>query len=322
MTDKTVVVGIDEAGFGPILGPLVVSSVSFSVPHDLLNADWWHTLKKSVAVRRKNLAGRLLVADSKKVYSKSLGIKHLQRTILACLKNLGKQPATLDELLGLLCPNCLERLYGYPWYKKIQSHLLSTDYKDTEIASKVLGDDLASNKIDLLDLKSCCLDVAHYNKMASTVRNKANVLFTATSTLIQQAFEACGGSQLQIIIDRQGGRIRYREHLQRMFGDMQLEILHESPSCSSYQLQSNGKQMKLHFVVGADNRFLAVSLASMTSKYLRELLVSNINNYFTGYVPKLKPTAGYWKDGTRFINDLEKNASCIEYNCSQLVRCR
>jgi len=80
--------------------------------------------------------------------------------------------------------------------------------------------------------------------------------------------------------------------------------------------------MRLHFVVGADERFFPVSLASMVSKYLRELLVGNINRYFTGYHTALKPTAGYWKDGLRFIEDLRKNVPPVQFDSNQLIRCR
>ncbi|MFQ6036606.1 MAG: hypothetical protein ACE5NM_12280, partial [Sedimentisphaerales bacterium] len=58
-----VLVGIDEAGFGPILGPMVVSSSTLSLPRNLLTANLWQVLKKSVADKRKRLAGRLLIAD-------------------------------------------------------------------------------------------------------------------------------------------------------------------------------------------------------------------------------------------------------------------
>jgi ribonuclease HII len=317
-----VLVGIDEAGFGPILGPLVVSSSTFSLPHHLLTSDLWQILRKSLGNRRKRLAGRLLIADSKKAYSRALGIKHLERTVLTTLRCLGKEPTTLTELIELLCPNCLDRLSDYPWYKEAGSHCLSANVADREIASTVLADELASNGIELLELKSCCLDVAYYNKMVASVKNKANVLFTATSQLIKRAYDNFAGDDLQIIVDRQGGRVRYRKNLQRMFGDMELRILHESPMASSYELQTNGKCMRLHFVVGADERFLPVSLASMVSKYLRELLIGNINRYFTGFGTDLKPTAGYWKDGLRFIEDLRTNLPHVEFNNNQLIRCR
>lgn len=317
-----VLVGIDEAGFGPILGPMVVSSSTLSLPRNLLTANLWQVLKKSVADKRKRLAGRLLIADSKKAHSKSLGIKHLQRTVLAAFRCLGKEPATLTELVEFLCPDCLQRLCDYPWYRDADSHKLSVDDADKVIASAVLADDMASNGIKLLQLRSCCLDVAYYNKMMSSVKNKASVLFTATSRLIKNAFDSFAGNDLHIIVDRQGGRIRYRKNLQRMFPEMELKIFRESPQISSYELQADGKSMRLHFVVDADERFLPVSLASMVSKYLRELLVYDINRYFVGRCAELKPTAGYWKDGLRFIKELKTNIPDLQVNDNQLIRCR
>jgi len=322
VTRMVVLAGIDEAGFGPLLGPLVVSSSAFLLPHHFLTADLWQILRKSVANTRKHLAGRLLVTDSKKAYSKQKGIKHLERTVLACLGCLGKNPVTLNELLTLLSPGCIERLNDYPWHGDIADHRISVDAADMAIASAVLKEDLAANGIELLELRSCCLDVAYYNKMVSSVKNKASVLFTTTSQLIKNAFDNFAGDYLQIMVDRQGGRVRYRRNLQRMFPDMELKILCEGSKTSSYELKADGKQMRLHFVVGADQRFFPVSLASMVSKYLRELLVDNMNRYFTGFNPDLKPTAGYWKDGLRFVDDLKRNVPNVRFDSNQLIRCR
>ena len=317
-----ILVGIDEAGFGPLLGPLVVSSSTFSLPYHLLKSDLWEILRKSVSQSRKRLAGRLLITDSKKAFSKSLGIQQLQRTVLASLKCLGKEPTTSAELMGILCPDDLERLNDYPWYENSGNHPLAVNIADRDIASSVLVENLTANHMKLLDIKSCCLDVAYYNQMVSAIKNKANVLFSITSRLIKRAYDHCSGDDLHIIIDRQGGRIRYRKHLQQLFYDLELRILHESPKTSSYELHANHRRMRVHFVVGADERFLPVSLASMVSKYLRELQISHINRYFTSFSGDLKPTAGYWKDGLRFIEEIRTNLPHIKYNNTQLIRFR
>ncbi|MHC4647474.1 MAG: hypothetical protein ACYTBJ_18450 [Planctomycetota bacterium] len=211
---------------------------------------------------------------------------------------------------------------GYPWYRKTDSYEISVDEADTNIVSEVLRNDMVSKGIELLTIRSCCLDVACYNEMMAAVKNKANVLFSATSRLIKQAFDNFAHNELQIVVDRQGGRVRYRSNLQRMFPDAELAILQESPAVSSYELKASDKKVRLHFMVGADERFLPASLASMVSKYLRELLVDNINRYFAGFRPDLKPTAGYWKDGLRFIEDLKKNIPHVQYDANQLIRCR
>jgi len=317
-----VLVGIDEAGFGPILGPLVVSSTVFSVPRNHLESDLWQLLKKSVGTSHKRLAGRLLVTDSKKAYSRKKGIKQLQRTVLSALNCLNEKPATLTDLISVLCSDCTNRLSSYPWYQAMEDCDLSANKADIEIASQVLANDLNSNDISLLGIKSRCLDVAHYNQMVSVVKNKATVLFTAATNLIKSAWDNFETDDLQVIIDRQGGRVHYRKILQRSFEDMELKILKETPAASSYQLNAGCRQMRLHFVVGADRRFFPVSLASMVSKYLRELLVYNINRYFAAHCAGLKPTAGYWKDGLRFIEDLKKNIPHIQYDANQLIRTR
>jgi ribonuclease HII len=317
-----VLAGIDEAGFGPILGPLVVSSTAFSLPQNLLKADLWQILRKSIANRRAHLAGRLLVADSKKAYHRKEGIKHLQRTVLAFLACFGEKPATLAGLLALLCPDCLERLNDYPWHKNPEKYRIAADWADIAIASNVLKNDLAASGAKLLEIRSYCLDVAYYNKMVRSVNNKANVLFTAVSKLISNAFRNFGDDDLQIIIDRQGGRVRYRTALQRMFPEADLAILEETDCHSSYQLQQGGRKMRLHFAVGADDRFLPVSLASMVCKYIRELMIDSMNQYFIGFCSGLKPTAGYWKDGLRFIEDLKTHIPHLQFDSNLLCRCR
>jgi ribonuclease HII len=322
MAGMAVLAGIDEAGFGPLLGPLVVSSATFSLPDNSLEADLWQLLQKSVGLTRKHLAGRLLINDSKKAYNKSLGIKHLQRTVLTCCRCLDKNPATLAELINFLCPDSLERLMDYPWHKTITDYQILSGPADITIASSVFRDDMAANEIKLLDIKSRCLDVAYYNKMVSDVKNKSSVLFSATSQLIKRAWDSFGSENLQILIDKLGGRVHYRKNLQLMFPDAELKILRQTDTISSYQLQSDSKTMRLHFVVGADRKFLPVSLASMVSKYLRELLVDSMNRYFLSFCTGLKPTAGYWKDGLRFVEDLKRDFPHVQYDSNQLVRCR
>jgi ribonuclease HII len=107
-----------------------------------------------------------------------------------------------------------------------------------------------------------------------------------------------------------------------MFPYMKFTIIRESPELSSYELRAKNRAMCLHFEVGADEKYLPVSLASMVSKYLRELLIGCINRFFVDFSPNLKPTAGYWTDGLRFIKDLKTSLPHIRINQNQLIRCR
>jgi ribonuclease HII len=317
-----ILVGIDEAGFGPILGPLVVSSSAFRVPDNLVWANHWEILRASVSDKRISLKGRLLIVDSKKAFTRTIGIKHLRRTVLATLKHLGSEPKNLTELVSSLCPDCLEHIAEYPWYKKAGDYQLGGDKGDIGIAVSMLRADLANQHIELLGLKSRCLEVAHYNRMVNAVDNKAKVLFTAVAELMQSAIRDFANDDLDIVVDRQGGRSHYQRQLQLMFGESQLRIIHEDQDRSSYEMKIGQRKIRVHFVVGADSKFLPVSLASMACKYLREVLVENINNYFLSFNPAIKPTAGYWQDGLRFIEDIKTHIPNLSFNENQLIRCR
>jgi ribonuclease HII len=314
--------GIDEAGFGPLLGPLVVSSCAFSVRPEMAEGDLWQVLRKSVGRTRKGLRGRLLVADSKKAYKRSEGLGHLERSALGALGCLGKNPSDLGGLLAALCPDCLGRLIEYPWYRETERRLLPVDRPDLRIAANVFADDMAHRGVKLVDLASHCLDVAHYNTMIHSVKNKAQVLFMTTTRLMQSLLDQFPGQDIHILIDRQGGRVHYREHLLRSFSEMDLRIVGESEQRSAYELRSRSRVVQVSFEVGADDCHFAVALASMVSKYVRELLMERVNRYFAKKSPELRPTAGYWKDGLRFLEDVRSQLPEFEIDRHRLVRCR
>jgi ribonuclease HII len=301
-----VLVGIDEAGYGPLLGPLVVSYAAFRLPTETLQSDLWQLLNRSVTQTARRAAGRLLITDSKKAHSKSAGIKHLERTTLAACHVLGRHPDTIASLMEILDPPCLPRLREYPWYGGLECTTLTRDEADIGIAGNALVHDLKRQNMAFLGVKSLCLDVAYYNKRVEVVRNKSNVLFTETCCLLQQALALDVNEDLQVVIDRQGGRIHYSESLLRMFPGAALSILKETEQMSSYEMSYQNRRTRLHFVVKADARCLPASLASMVSKYVRELLVKCLNDYFIRLCPTLKPTAGYWQDGQRFVKDLKQ----------------
>ncbi len=317
-----ILVGIDEAGFGPILGPLVVSSSVFRVPDNLVWKKLWEVLRTSTSDRRTGLRGRLLIVDSKKAFTRSIGIKHLRRTVLAVLKHLGSEPKRAGELISALCPDCLEHIASYPWYKQLDDYPLEGDNADIAIGASMLRVDLAGQNIELLSLKSRCLEVAYYNRMVAVVNNKAKVLFSAVAELISDAVIRYKDENLEIIADRQGGRSHYRRELQLLFCGADLKILREDEDVSSYELTLDGRKVRVYFMVGADDKYLPVSLASMACKYLREVLVDNINRYFIGFNSTLRPTAGYWKDGLRFIEDIKTHIPNVSFDTNQLIRCR
>ena len=320
-----ILVGIDEAGYGPLLGPLVVSSAVFQLPDELLRADLWAVLHTAVSNQKKGLTGRLLITDSKKAYSRSSGIKHLKRTVHACLGAIsdeGYKPiATGEQLVDLLCPNCAGRIKEYPWYKQLNSQTLTQEGDDLPIASGVLRRAMTDNGIRLLGIHGRCLDVGFYNSRVETVKNKSRVLFTELCSLVLEALEKAKNNEIvQIVVDRQGGRVNYQQELLRMFSGFGLSVIRQDEKMSSYELSNGNKIMRIHFCVKADTKYLPVCLAAMTSKYLREILMESLNIFFCKMCDGLKPTAGYWQDGQRFVKDLQTMAPELSIEPKMLIR--
>jgi ribonuclease HII len=319
-------IGIDEAGYGPLLGPLVVSSAAFELPEEFLRSDLWKILNTAVSPVKKGLSGRLLITDSKKAYTSSTGIGHLRRTILSCLHAIhsassGISLNTAHDLLNALDTSSVPRSKAYPWYKNLHQQSLGHDASDISLAASVLRKSLSEKEIKLVSLNSRCLDVAYFNNRVEQVRNKSRVLFTELCSLIADALDRYPSQQtLQVIVDRQGGRINYHQELLRMFPGSSLTVLRQDEKMSSYELLYNQRTMRIHFCIKADIKYLPVCLASMASKYLREVLMEAQNTYFCGLCKDLKPTAGYWEDGQRFLADLAEKLPSLTFDKKQLIR--
>jgi len=117
--------------------------------------------------------------------------------------------------------------------------------------------------------------------------------------------------------------MRYGHLLRLMFEEWALEVVFESEEGrSDYRLKRNGHSVQITFVEKAEAQCLPVAVASMLSKYLREGLMRRFNSFWTGQLPGLVPTAGYYSDGTRFLRDIEAKRRELRIEDDRLVRCR
>ena len=59
-----------------------------------------------------------------------------------------------------------------------------------------------------------------------------------------------------------------------------------------------------------ETHHLPIALASIMSKYIRELFMLFFNRYWANQVTDLRPTAGYYQDGKRFLLRSESRGVC------------
>jgi hypothetical protein len=317
-----ILLGIDEAGYGPTLGPLVVAATAFRLPDDAPRPvprrgsapdapapapDLWRLCRRSTC--RKPDGHRIPVNDSKALYSAQKGLQHLEEGGLSFLHLLdGAIPedfrALVKRLRGLGSGDGYLELY--PWYRGENLPLPTTTFRNhVEKGAARLGRDLAANGIELVGIRAMPIEVLEFNERLDRLRNKARVSFLAVGSLLARVWRSFPGERIEALVDRQGGRMYYAPLLYRKLRPRGLRIEVETEELSVYEvLRDDGPGMRVSFAVGCECQSFPVALSSMFCKYLRELHMALFNRFFCARVASLRGTAGYHVDAERFLADI------------------
>jgi hypothetical protein len=237
----------------------------------------------------------------------------------------------LGRFLDRVTAGWSEQVADHAWYQGCADLALPVESEPADLATRTNGLRVAMQRgeIRFLGAGLELLLETRYNQLSDTIGNKSRLLFCTAARLIQRLFERFGGDRLTIICDKQGGRDCYRPLLLSHWPDLRLEVLVESAQRSGYRLaesSANGRAaraMELWFIPGADLEHLPVALASMYCKYTRELFMRVFNRFWQAAVgAELKPTAGYYTDGLRFVREVKQAAARLGLSTDRMVRNR
>jgi ribonuclease HII len=308
------VVGVDEAGYGPLLGPLVVAGTAFRVADDLAPRDFGKLLKKTAK------AAGLKIGDSKVVYGPTKDLGALEGPVLAFhLAAASASPQKLDDLLAALGADAAVSRAA-PWYRPSCEFPSRTKLDDAATAAERLRGKLADAGVEFLGLAAEVVAESRFNASLSS-GNKADALFDLHCGVFERLAAARRpGEPLFVVFDRQGGRHFYAAKLQMRRADVFVSPLAESATCSDYRMHFPDAAVTLRYEVEADSVYAHVGLASMTAKYLREVFMGLFNRHFEGVCPGVAPTAGYHGDGSRWLKETRAARIAAGFPDEGLVR--
>ena len=297
-------VGIDEAGYGPNLGPLVLARTACRVPDDS-TADLWTLLGPSISKKAGRDDGRLIIDDSKKVHQGKSGNAKLERGILALIGQIDPLPVTIAKLLDhRAVGDSIVELLEEPWYQPAMAVPVFDDAGAIAGAVETLGNASRTAGITWHAPRFMVTPAPRFNNLLDQLDLKSEVLIDGIKRLFASVLTLPGDDPVRVAVDRLGGRTFYAPLLQEVFDKGWVRVVRETPEICEYVIYGLDREVSFLFQPRADGDHLNVALASMGAKYLREAFMSQFNQYWAGLVPGVKPTAGYPQDAVRFLADI------------------
>lgn len=308
-------IGTDEAGYGPNLGPLVITGTLWKVP--TLDCDLYQLLDEviSPSVVRE----RIPVCDSKNLYSSSGSIRNLESSVLSLLGRVPEDWKQLATWLG--CPRNSEDEEVWLSGSALKLPLKALPDKVDGLASRFLKC-CEAESVELVSVRTRTIFANQFNQSVANQGNKANVLSGATLGIVEELMSLASTDEaVKVICDKHGGRSRYAGVLQHCLTDQMINIIEESLESSRYRWREPEREVAVEFNARGESS-MPVALASMVSKYVREVYMQLWNQFWLAHIPTLKPTKGYPQDAKRFMQDIETVRSQLKISHESVWRCR
>lgn len=278
------IVGVDENGLGPQLGPLIATAVTVNVKTRRYNA-----------ARLYTAATQAGVADSKAVsgFGKMSDAESLS---LAMLTEDKKTPADVDALLNRLSLEQVSSLQRSCPSKKVAAQCFGAS-----ISLPHYGGTLERGREMLTQMEEAGVSIRRTRSAVHCAKRIQDGLAQGDTKVRMDLglFEALlldartgMGEPLHAICGYVGGIRKYENYLRR------IEV-HASLDAPDGEVAYESGVGHLRFERKADARHLPVALASMVGKYLRELLMERICRFYQAKNASLRLVSGYHDPNTR-----------------------
>lgn len=300
-----IVAGMDEAGLGPRLGPLVVSAAVFETRHGdrafALERLLEGVVTRGASARREGIP----LDDSKRLYPGPGGAAVLERAALSFFHaRHDRVPDRLGEWLEALMPAGVRALARCPWYGPDPAALPLPRFHAPEAIARLgdtLRERLAAGGARVRGLLQEVVLAPELNRRIERLGNKGAALSRSYENLFSRITRDAPEGRMEVDVDKLGGRAYYAGLLHRVFPGRLPAKEEEGRARSVYRLARAGGALRVRFLRRGDGSLSHVALASILSKYTRELYMELFNRFWRSRLPGLRPTAGYPLDARRFL---------------------
>jgi len=290
------VMGVDENGLGPRLGPLVATSVVLEVSR-----------YPRAALCRRGLG--LGLTDSKE--TGGFGRMAFTESVALALVERGGAgvPASVDGFIDRVAPESRPKLRACCPDEATARQCWGVDPSlpmfggDAAQGRRLLDRLIGRSSLRIVDVRSRVACAGMLNAKHSDGTNKLAVDLELFEDLIASV-HVRHGSPLLVLCGMIGGIRDYASRFAR-FDSNRVEAIENRRGQRRYRVEDLGE---LRFEVDADARHLPVALASIVGKYVREVCMHRIGEFYRNDVPELKLASGYHDPvTTRFIDATERS---------------
>ena len=288
------IVGVDEAGLGPNLGPLVLGASVWRTRGEPWAADPLRDLP--AVLSPKPAPGRVAIADSKALYDPAKGTAELAKSARVALAVCGHTPGTVGEWLAAVgSPSPPGG--AQPWFADLSAPLPELpELPDLAAAWRAEGQRAGS---ELIAVRADAVFAPRFNADLARLGGKGRLLTAASLGLLADAWDPASSPPSRVECDKHGGRNYYAAALAEAFGELP-GVVREGAAGSEYTLHAGRHRVAFR---PRGEAFAPVALASLVAKFTRELLMARFNAWWADRVPGLRPTAGYPTDARRFFGE-------------------
>jgi ribonuclease HII len=332
-----ILIGMDEAGYGPNFGPLVVAATAWHYtdlgevalatgrnrekstsracavaersPQSAIrtpksdHVDLYRSLRSIISKTASER--RIAIADSKSLYTPGQGLLQLERGLHSVLRSMQRSLSSWSELVEY-CGADPDGHHKRTCWPDGHNSVLPIDAANDELSRLEPRFTRAceSAQVRPLFIRARLIFPAEFNDLVDYHGTKGAALSHITVGLLREVIDKVANDHdpepsTHVVCDKHGGRNFYAALLQHHFSEHWIEPVYESHTESRYEWGALESRTRVSFRMQGE-RFLPTALASMTAKYLRELSMRAFNEFWCSRVPNLRPTAGYPKDAHRF----------------------